>query len=112
MNEALIQWVKRNIKEKNIKLSLKLEKIVRDRSGRGNDARYFRCFLGNHDVSIMVANLIGRNYSKTNGKTHNCVIVHGCGMDMAFWLQSEVYRAAYRAGCPEMFDDQQYIWLN
>ena len=110
--DTLIQWVKENNNEKSIRLSLKLEKIVRDRSGRGNDARYFRCFIDNHDVSVMVANLIGRNYSKaTKNNTRNCVIVHGCGMDMAFWLQSKVYRAAYEAGYTEMFDNQKYNLL-
>lgn len=37
-----------------------------------------------------------------------CIIVHGCGMDMAMALQHSVYKNAYIDDEPEMFSNQFY----
>jgi hypothetical protein len=42
----LIDWMKEHdLLDKETRLTLSLERIVKDRYGNGNDCRYFRCFL-------------------------------------------------------------------
>lgn len=107
----LIDWMKEHdLLDKETRLTLSLERIVKDRYGNGNDARYFRCFLNGNDISQMVADFVHMKHS-TAKTTNGCVIVHGCGMDMAFYLQNEAYRAGERNGYPKMFNSQFYNLL-
>lgn len=39
------------------------------------------------------------------------LIVHGCGMDMGFWLQNRVYQRACAKGYPNLFDPDNYKYL-
>ena len=108
MEEKLISWMKsNNMIDKETKLDLRLEKIVKDRYGNGNDSRYFRCFINGNDVSQMLADFVHLKHS-TAKATNGCVIVHGCGMDMAFWLQYRVYNKAVSLNYLKMFDSDKY----
>ena len=107
---GLYEWVLRNKIEQPIKLDIALEKIAYDKTGRGNDSRYFKVYIGGMNVTQMVAEAANLKLSKARD-TRDCVIVHGSGMDMGFALQDRVQRAAYQAGYPNMFDRDLYNYL-
>ncbi len=112
----LIDWVKKNVGEdKETKLMLRLEKIVPDRFYNGNDARYFTVFIkdkNNETIEItqMVADTLALKVSKAKD-AYGSLIVHGCGMDMGFYIQNEIFRVAFREGYKEMFSEDDYIYL-
>ena len=72
-----IRFIKENVpeEERPIKLGIRLDKVVYDRYGRGKDSRYMRVFVGEHDVTQMAANLIGKKPSKARD-TYGDIIVH------------------------------------
>ena len=110
MNIALLDYVKRNNLGKNVQLSIGLDKIANKLSPNGNQSRYLRCFLDGHEVTGMVASLCG--FKTSNAKdTKGCIIVHGCGMDMGFYVQDRVYSYAFRNGGKEMFSSSNYNYI-
>lgn len=110
MNTALLDFVRKNGLGKDIRLSIGLDKIANKLSPNGNQSRYLRCFLDGHEVTGMVASLCG--FTTSNAKdTRGCIIVHGCGMDMGFYVQSKVYSCAFENGEKEMFDKSNYNYI-
>lgn len=94
---------------KNIQMPVKLE-IGLEREVKGTNTRYFKIFINRQDVTTMVAGAINGKLSKAKD-TYNCLIVHGCGMDMGEAVQSAVYIAAVQAGYKDMFEKTAYKYL-
>lgn len=69
--------------------------------------RYMRCYVGNIEVSHLVATLVDYRISKSKD-CYGAVIVGGCGMDMCFHLQNRVSQVASRLGMRDLFDSQRY----
>jgi len=83
------------------RLSIKLCKV-----GNGGMTRYMRVYREDGEITQMIANITGWKVSKAKD-TYGCVIVHGCGMDMAFHLVNTVGRVVnYRY--PDAIDTQYY----
>lgn len=101
----LISWCENN----NIKTPIKLEIGLAKIDYRNCQTRYFRVYINGHDVTQMIANAVNLKLSKAK-RTNNCLIVHGCGMDMGLALQDRVYRAAYQYNS-NLFDKDDYIYL-
>ena len=110
MVNGIYGWVLNNKIEQPIKLELALDKIVYDSKGCGNDARYFQVYIGGCNVTQMVAEATKLKLSKARD-SYGCLIAHGSGMDMGLFVQDRMYRAAYQAGYPNMFDKDDYIYL-
>lgn len=102
------------ITEKNIsqpiQLEIGLDKIVYDKTRNGNDARYLTIKINKENVTQMIAEAVNLKISKAKD-TYGSLIIHGSGMDMGFALQDRVYKAAYQAGYPNMFDRDIYKYL-
>lgn len=102
------------VEEKNIsqpiQLEIGLDKIVYDRTKNGNDTRYLTVRINGKNVTQMVAEATNLKISKAQD-TDGSLIIRGSGMDMGFALQDRVYRAAYQAGYPNMFDRGMYKYL-
>lgn len=110
MNTALLNFVKENNLGKNIRLSIGLDKIANKTSATGNQSRYFRCFINGQEVTGMVASLCGFKLSKARD-TKGCIIVHGSGMDIGYYVQYKVYSYAFRNGEKDMFDESDYNYI-
>lgn len=83
-----------------IKLDLQLVKVVTSgRESTGNQSRYFHCYVGGRNVDRFVSDLTGLKQSKA-ADTRGAVIIHDCGMNMAYALQQ---RCKERA--PKLFAD-------
>lgn len=81
-----------------VKLNLCLVKTVtKGRENSGNQSRYFHCYVGGRNVDRFVSDLTGLKQSKGKG-TKGAVIIHGCGMDMAYALQQKC-----RISVPDLF---------
>lgn len=106
----LINYIKDNKIKTPVKLEIKLEKFVPDRNRNGRDSRYLRVFINGRDVSQMVANMTNHKISRARD-TYGTVIMHGCGMDIGWLLQSEVYEKACDTGYKKMFDAGDYKLL-
>lgn len=75
------------------------------------ETRYFSVFLpGMTDITDMVAEALSLRISKSKD-CFGSLIIHGGGMDMGFKLQSEVHKAAYAAGYPDLVDPDTYKYL-
>ncbi len=105
--DPICNWVKSNNVTEPVQLEIELVMIVPDRNRNGRDARYFNAYINGANVTQMVANATGLKVSKAK-RTYGSLILHGCGMDMAFDLQNRMYSAAYQAGYPKMFDMNNY----
>lgn len=101
--------VEKNISQP-IQLEIGLDKVVYDRTRNGNDARYLTVRINGENVTQMIAEAVSLKTSKAQD-TYGSLIIHGSGMDMGFALQDRVYRAAYQAGYPDMFDRDGYKYL-
>lgn len=110
MDTALLRYVKENNLGKGIKLSIGLDKLANVNHPQGKQSRYLRCFINGAEVTGMVASLCNFPISKARD-TYGCLIVHGCGMDMGWFVQSEVYSRAFQNGEKEMFDMGYYHFL-
>lgn len=93
-----------------VRLELELWRLVPDKTGNGNDARYFKAYINGSDVTKEVAEAINFKLSKSRN-TMGCLIVHGSGTDMCFVIQSRMYSRAYVKGYPGMFDMNEYKYL-
>ncbi|MGN0414433.1 MAG: hypothetical protein ACI4FX_02950 [Agathobacter sp.] len=91
---------------KNIQLEIGLDKIANRNHPDGNQSRYFHVFVDGKDVTKEIAEFAGLRMSVSGS-----LIVHGCGMDMAFWLQHRVYQRACMKGHPDLFDPDLYKYL-
>ncbi len=102
------------VAEKNIsqpiQLEIGLDKVVYDKRRNGKDARYLTVRIKGENVTQMIAEAVNLKMSKAQD-TYGSLIIHGSGMDMGFALQDRVYRAAYQAGYPDMFDRDMYKYL-
>ena len=109
--DPLQNYVKYHYKgEFPIKLEIKLEKIADKWNKDGDQRRYFRCYIDGTEVTMAVAEVLNRTISKAKD-TNGCMIVHGCGMDMAHWIQNEIWSRFSYAGYKEMFDANEYKYL-
>lgn len=100
----LIDYVKQNKIATPIELKIGIVKVVPDRYRQGNDARYMRVYIGDIEVSRMVAEFTGLKVSHSRN-AYETVIIHGSGMDMCFALADSVRSHAYYEGYPDMFSD-------
>lgn len=100
----LIDWCESCNVEKPIKLELGLVKVSSDRM-----TRYLRVKIKGYDVTQMIANATEKRISKAK-TTNGCLIVKGCGMDMGFALQDNVYHRAKRLGY-DIFHPSDYVYL-
>ena len=107
---SLFAYVTRKNISQPIQLEIGLDKVIYDKTGNGNDTRYLTVRIDGKDVTQMVAEAANLKISKAQG-TYGRLIIHGSGMDMGFALQDRVYRAAYQAGYPNMFDRDGYKYL-
>lgn len=104
---ALFKFVKAQGFKCPIELDIDMRKWVKDPAKQGNDRRYLRVLIRGRDVTRMVANAIDQPMSRRKDAP-NTMIVHGCGMDMFFWVQNTVSKKAARAGYDGMFHDHRY----
>lgn len=74
---ALDSYVK-NHQMNEVKFRVGIDKISSD-----GMTRYMHFFIGESDVTGMLANVAGYKVSRAQN-TYGSMIVHGCGMDMAF----------------------------
>lgn len=107
---AICNWVNQEIERgSNIQLPIRLD-IGLDKVSSDGMTRYMKIQIDGHDVTQMVANAINCKISKARD-TYGDMIVKGVGMDMGFYVQDKLSRAAYQAGYPDMFDRQFYNYL-
>ena len=71
---ALDSFVKRNHMEQ-VKFRVGIDKISSD-----GMTRYMHFYIGEHDVTGMIANVCGYKLSQAR-TNYGSLIVHGCGMD-------------------------------
>jgi len=107
---AICNWVnweaeRGRLDPTNIKLEIGIDKVSSD-----GMTRYMTVKIAGQTVTRMVADAIHCKMSKARD-TYDCMIVKGCGMDMGFLVQNDLYRAAYQAGYPDMFDKDYYTYL-
>lgn len=100
----LFKWVINNGVKQPVRCSIGLHKV----SGDGM-TRYFRVYIEGHDVTTMAAKAIGLTVSKAKD-SYGCVIIHGCGSDMALEIQHRLYRAAFEK-YGDMFDINSYDYI-
>lgn len=107
---AICAWVNEEIdRGTNIEMPIQLE-IGLDKVSSDGMTRYMVVKIAGHTVTQMVADAIYCKISNARD-TYGDMIVKGVGMDMGFYVQDKMYRAAYRAGYPDMFDSQFYKYL-
>lgn len=106
----LIDYVLKSNFTMPIQLEIGLDKLANQYSPTGNQSRYMRVKIQGKDVTEMVADMINLKISHAKD-TDGCLIIHGCGMDMAYNIQYNVYKQAYILGFPEMFDECNYKYL-
>lgn len=92
---ALDSFVKRNHMEQ-VKFRVGLDKVSSD-----GMTRYMHFYIGEHDVTGMVANVCGYTLSRARN-TYNSIIVHGCGIDMGF---SVINSIKHVSEFPEVYSD-------
>lgn len=87
-----------------VKPYLMIETLRGRNDPNGNQRRYFKIYIEKDktliDITKMCADAGGFHYS-TNG----CAIVHGCGMDMGFYLVDRVRYSLCSAGFENIFGE-------
>lgn len=107
---AICNWVNTEIdRGTNIQMPIQLE-IGIDKVSSDGMTRYMTVKIAGQTVTQMVANAIHCKISNAHD-TYGSMIVKGSGMDMGFYVQNKMYRAAYQAGYPDMFDKDFYKYL-
>ena len=103
-------WVNKMLKEgADIQMPIQLE-IGIDKVSSDGMTRYMTTRIAGQDVTSMIANAIHCKTSRARD-TSGDLVVSGCGMDMGLYVQNSLYRAACRAGYPDMFDESHYKYL-
>lgn len=92
---ALDRWVKDNNLQE-VKFKVGIDKISSD-----GMTRYMHFYIGDRDVTGMIANILGRKLSQARD-TYGSIIVKGCGMDMAF---SVIVDIKYKSEFPDVYSD-------
>lgn len=108
-NNVLFEIIKERGYSDPVKFDIGLDKLTHRNDPDGNQRRYFRVFLNGQDVGHLVAQSCGLSLSMAND-AYNCIIVHGCGMDMAFWGVYQIYCTAENRGYHNMIS-QYYNFL-
>lgn len=106
---SIYEYIKQNNIQTPVRLEIGLDKVIYDRYC-GNDSRYFRIMINGKDVTGLVAEATGLKMSWARD-SYGCLIIHGSNMDMGFAMQDKMYRAAYIAGYPDMFDSGFYTYI-
>lgn len=88
------------------KFGVRLCKVAKD-----GTVRYLRLYIGTLEVTGMVANILGKKVSRAKD-TYGCLIVHGCGMDMAFAVVDSLWQRALTMGAHVYFDHTDYIFID
>lgn len=105
--KTLFEYVLRKGIEQPIRLEIKLDEVVYDRTGNEQDARFFNVRINGKDVTQLVADTVGCKVSTV--KNAYVLIIYGSGTDMGFYIQNAIYHAACAEGYPNMFDQGNYI---
>ena len=92
---ALDSFVK-NHQMKEVKFKVGLDKVSPD-----GMTRYMHFYIGEHDVTGMIANVCNYKLSQARN-SYGSIIVHGCGMDMAF---SVITNIKYKSEFPEVYSE-------
>ena len=92
---ALDSFVKRNHMEQ-VKFRVGIDKVSSD-----GMTRYMHFYIGEHDVTGMIANVCKYKLSQARN-SYGSLIVHGCGMDMAF---SVITNIKYKSEFPEVYSE-------
>lgn len=103
--EPLYNYIKINHIKTPLKLEIGLDKISNDWI-----TRYFTIKINGNNVTGMVANALNVRISKAKD-TFCSMIVHGCGMDMAFAIQYQLYKEFASVGLGNLIDRNNYVWL-
>lgn len=83
------------------RLTLTLDKVASD-----GTSRYFKVYVDEIDVTALVAEIASYRLSAARNTTGD-IIVHGCGMDMAFSVVHTVGGYVNQL-FPDLIDDQYY----
>lgn len=103
--EPLVNYIKANHIKTPLKLEIGLDKVSSD-----GMTRYFTIKINGDDVTGMVAKALDNKISKAKDTPFK-MIVHGCGMDMGFAVQYQLYRAFASADLGDLIDKNNYAWL-
>lgn len=111
--ENIISFIKSHNLSSPIKLQIGLHKLANRLASDGNQKRYFKvyakCDNYAYDITKFVSESTGLSYSLAKD-TYGCVIISGCGMDMAFQLISLLNQSVYEYGV-DLFDTDTYEYL-
>lgn len=103
--EPLVNYIRANHIKTPLKLEIGLDKVSSD-----GMTRYFTTKINGDDVTGMVAKALDNKISKAKDTPFK-MIVHGCGMDMAFAIQYQLYREFASADLGDLIDKNNYAWL-
>jgi len=103
--EPLVNYIKANHIKTPLKLEIGLDKVSSD-----GMTRYFTIKINGDDVTGMVAKALDNKISKAKDTPFK-MIVHGCGMDMGFAVQYQLYREFASADLGDLIDKNNYAWL-
>lgn len=103
--EPLVNYIRANHIKTPLKLEIGLDKVSSD-----GTTRYFTTKINGDDVTGMVAKALDNKISKAKDTPFK-MIVHGCGMDMAFAIQYQLYRKFDSADLGNLIDKNNYAWL-
>ena len=92
---ALDSFVKRNHMEQ-VKFRVGLDNVSSD-----GMTRYMHFYIGEHDVTGMIANVCNYKLSQARN-SYGSLIVHGCGMDMAF---SVITNIKSKSAFPDVYSE-------
>lgn len=98
----LCKWIEESGIRQPVRLEMKVDCIANQ-----GKSFYIKVRLNNQDISIMVAEAIGRRWSKS-GKFYGDVISHIVCNDVLFELQHTIASQAAKIGFPNMFDIKKY----
>lgn len=92
---TLDSFVKRNHMEQ-VKFRVGIDKVSSD-----GMTRYMHFYIGESDVTGMIANVLGKKLSQAKD-TYGSLIVKGCGMDMAFAVIVDI---KYKSEFPDVYSE-------
>lgn len=99
-----IRPMKKFIEEHNLQtpvpINIGLNKLLDRNNLDGDQKRYMSVIIDGTDVTREIAHLLDKKLS-----VDGSIIVHGCGMDMSFYLADQIRRTAKLCGEPDMFSE-------
>ena len=104
---TIFEFIKNQGLKTPVQLEIDMIKLKKDPVSQGNDKRYLKTYLNGMDVTGMVAKAIDKKISKSRD-AYGTLIISGCGMDMFFAVQYQLYRCAEQYGYHNMVDRNVY----